>query len=148
MNGKIFIRPNYLKSQKTYKAENSLGRKHCRKMSAGKPLLAPHSLRSTRTHFSAIISHLNNNWAICIRKMYLCSLFTKGQKLNSAFLAIQLFEFLWYFFNIRPYILASWIFWFWPFDFGLLSFGLPYRARVGIYVCSKMGYVVSTETPI
>ena len=45
--GQNFKRPNYLKSRKTYKAENSLGQK----MGAGVLLLAPPSLRSTRARF-------------------------------------------------------------------------------------------------
>ena len=46
---------------------NSKGRKaymYVRKMGAGEPSLAPISLMSTRTNFSAIFSHLDNNWAI------------------------------------------------------------------------------------
>ena len=51
-----FKRPKFQKAeiskgQKTHKAENSLGRKYGRKI-------------GTRTYFSAIFSHLNNNWDI------------------------------------------------------------------------------------
>ena len=50
--------------RKTHRAENSSGQKYGQKMGVGGPLLAPCSLRSTHTHFSAIISHLNYNWDI------------------------------------------------------------------------------------
>ena len=60
------------------KAENLLDQKYGKTMDAGGPSLMPRSLKFTRTYFSSIFSHLDNNWDIRVReKILLLSIFER-----------------------------------------------------------------------